>query len=70
MAYRLTLHGSSISQNSIKMELTRHNLNSPFFHPQPHFRRAVGQRDTAVGSLICIVGLTQAINLQSLQALP
>ena len=39
-------------------------------HPQPHFRRAVGQRDMVVGSLSRIVGLTQAINLRCLQALP
>jgi hypothetical protein len=40
-------------------------LNS---HPRLHFRQAAGQRDALVGSLLCIVGLTQAITLRSLQA--
>jgi hypothetical protein len=43
---------------------------SPLSHPRLHFHRTVGQRDAAVGSLICILGLAQAINLRSLQALP
>jgi len=41
-------------------------LNS---HPQSHSRQAVGQHDVAFGSLICIMGLPQAIALRFQQAL-
>jgi len=38
-------------------------------HHRLHLRQAAGQRDMDVGSLIYIVGLTQAITLRFSQAL-
>ena len=48
----------------------REQIYPLFSHPQPHFRQAVGQRAAAVGSLICSVGLTQAIALRSFAGSP